>query len=111
MSLMDEFDKRFNAVDLSKNGDGGYTNSLVNAMYRGYRAAHASQQARIDALEAKLAELLNSLKDAEFSLRSISVHAGKDEYMKDFTQIRGYANSRSRVAKEAIDQAIKKDKQ
>jgi len=61
MSLMDEFDKRFNAVDLSKNGDGGYAKKLVNAMYRGYLAAHASQQSRIDALEAKLAEVSKEL--------------------------------------------------
>jgi len=45
------FEARYNAVDLSKNHDGQYTNALVDAMWRGFKAAHVIQQSRIDALE------------------------------------------------------------
>lgn len=49
----------------------------------------------IDKLRAQLA-------DAAQSLETISLQAGRDEFMKDMTQIRGYANSRARVAQGAL---------
>lgn len=42
------------------------------------------------------------LADAAQSLETISLQAGRDEFMKDMTQIRGYANSRARVAQGAL---------
>jgi multidrug resistance efflux pump len=42
------------------------------------------------------------LADAAQSLETISLQAGRDEFMKDMTQIRGYANSRARVAKGSL---------
>jgi hypothetical protein len=43
-------------------------------------------------------QLRAQLADAAQSLETISLQAGRDEFMKDMTQIRGYANSRARVA-------------
>lgn len=42
------------------------------------------------------------LADAAQSLETISLQAGRDEFMKDMTQIRGYANSRAMVAKGSL---------
>lgn len=57
----------------------------------------------IDKLRAKLA-------DAAQSLETISLQAGRDEFMKDMTDVRGYANSRARVAKGALSANIEPTK-
>ena len=50
------------------------------------------------------------LADAAQSLETISLQAGRDEFMKDMTQIRGYANSRARVAQGALSASAEPSK-
>lgn len=50
--------------------------------------------------------LRSQLADAAQSLETISLQAGRDEFMKDMTQIRGYANSRARVAQGALSDSV-----
>lgn len=47
-------------------------------------------------------ELLSALADAAKSLETISSQAGRDEYLKCMDQVRGYANIRSIVARNAL---------
>ena len=66
----------------------------------------------IDAYEYEMAQLRTendrlrtALKDAAKSLQAISVNAGRrNEYMEDFLQVRGYANSRAGVAFKALNE-------
>jgi hypothetical protein len=53
------------------------------------------QRAELEALRAQLA-------DAAQSLETISRLAGRDEFMEDMTDVRGYANSRATVARSAL---------
>ncbi|MNX79513.1 hypothetical protein D3C86_1111430 [compost metagenome] len=46
--------------------------------------------------------LRSHLADAAQSLETISKLAGRDEFMKDMTDVRGYANSRAGVARGAL---------
>jgi hypothetical protein len=46
--------------------------------------------------------LLEALKEAEMSLRTIELQSGRDEYLNDMVNIRGYACSRGSVARAAI---------
>ena len=46
--------------------------------------------------------LLGALSDAAQSLETISQQAGRDEFMDDMGDVRAYANSRARVAREAL---------
>lgn len=46
--------------------------------------------------------LLEALRDAAQSLETISNGAGKDEFMRDMADIRGYARSRAGVARAAL---------
>jgi chromosome segregation ATPase len=56
--------------------------------------AHAKHEALTE-----LAEAREALRDAAASLTTIAEHAGKDEYLSDMLQVRGYANSRAGVAR------------
>jgi len=66
------------------------------------RLARQSDQIEIDGLKALCDGFRAQLADAAQSLETISLQAGRDEFMKDMTQIRGYANSRARVAKGSL---------
>jgi hypothetical protein len=63
------------------------------------RLARQGDQIEIDGLKALCDGFRAQLADAAQSLETISLQAGRDEFMKDMTQIRGYANSRARVAR------------
>lgn len=60
---------------------------------------------RIEELEKSYQMLLEALKDAAMSLRTIELNAGRDEYLTDLAEIRGYACSRGSVARAAIEKA------
>lgn len=49
-------------------------------------------------IKAENATLRTALREAAQSLRTIADQSGKDEFLKDIDQIRGYANSRANVA-------------
>lgn len=66
------------------------------------RLARQGDQIEIDGLKALCDGFRAQLADAAQSLETISLQAGRDEFMKDMTQIRGYANSRARVAKGSL---------
>lgn len=53
-------------------------------------------------LLSQVKSLRAQLADAAQSLETISAQAGRDEFMKDMTDVRGYANSRARVAREGL---------
>ena len=55
--------------------------------------------------EQRNAELLTALLDAATSLETIAKQAGRDEFMEDMLQVRGYAESRSKVALAALKPA------
>ena len=57
---------------------------------------------RTGQLDAEVERLRGLLRDAAQSLRTISEQAGKDPYMTDFFNIRGYANSRAVMAEEGL---------
>lgn len=64
------------------------------------------------------AELVEGLRDAGRSLKTISLLAGRkaygnppiETYMSDFVQVRGYANSRATAAIAALTSATKETK-
>lgn len=66
------------------------------------RLARQGDQIEIDGLKALCDGFRAQLADAAQSLETISLQAGRDEFMKDMTQIRGYANSRARVAQGSL---------
>ena len=66
------------------------------------RLARQGDQIEIDGLKVLCDGFRAQLADAAQSLETISRLAGRDEFMKDMTQIRGYANSRARVAKGSL---------
>jgi rubrerythrin len=66
------------------------------------RLARQGDQIEIDGLKALCDGFRAQLADAAQSLETISLQAGRDEFMKDMTQVRGYANSRARVARGAL---------
>ena len=66
------------------------------------RLARQSDQIEIDGLKALCDGFRAQLADAAQSLETISLQAGRDEFMKGMTQIRGYANSRARVAQGSL---------
>jgi hypothetical protein len=66
------------------------------------RLARQGDQIEIDGLKVLCDGFRAQLADAAQSLETISLQAGRDEFMKDMTQIRGYANSRARVAQGAL---------
>lgn len=55
-----------------------------------------------DALLAERDALRDALEQAAQSLESISKLAGRDEFMQDVLDIRGFANSRATVARAAM---------
>ena len=60
---------------------------------------------KIEQLRAENERLRTALKDAAKSLQAISVNAGRrNEYMEDFLQVRGYANSRAGVVFKALNE-------
>lgn len=59
-----------------------------------------------DALAAENEGLLTALRDAAASLLTICNKAGRDEYMMDMVQVRGYANSRANVARSATNESF-----
>ena len=58
-----------------------------------------------DALLAERDALRDALEQAAQSLESISKLAGRDEFMQDVLDIRGFANSRATVARAALQGA------
>lgn len=58
-----------------------------------------------DALLAERDRLRDALEQAAQSLESISKLAGRDEFMQDVLDIRGFANSRATVARAALQGA------
>lgn len=59
--------------------------------------------------EARCAGLETALHEAASSLETISASAGRDEYMEDMLQVRGYANSRATVARSALADTTNND--
>lgn len=59
-------------------------------------------KADYDALLAERDALRDALEQAAQSLESISKLAGRDEFMQDALDIRGFANSRATVARAAL---------
>mgnify|MGYP001774352798 CR=1 FL=1 len=55
-----------------------------------------------EALIAERDRLRDALEQAAQSLESISKLAGRDEFMQDVLDIRGFANSRANVARAAL---------
>jgi UDP-N-acetylmuramoylalanine-D-glutamate ligase len=55
-----------------------------------------------EALLAERDRLRDALEQAAQSLESISKLAGRDEFMQDVLDIRGFANSRATVARAAL---------
>lgn len=53
-------------------------------------------------LQDEVARLGEALKDAAQSLETISQNAGTNEYMKELSEVRGYAGSRASVARVAL---------
>jgi hypothetical protein len=66
------------------------------------RLARQSDQIEIDGLKALCDGFRAQLADAAQSLETISRLAGRDEFMEDMTDVRGYANSRATVARGAL---------
>lgn len=66
------------------------------------RLARQGDRIEIDGLKALCDGFRAQLADAAQSLETISLQAGRDEFMKDMIQVRGYANSRARVAQGAL---------
>ena len=62
----------------------------------------AEWQVENDELKARLQVAVEALVAAGTSLNTISDQSGMNECMEDMLQVRGYANSRSRVAKESL---------
>ena len=60
------------------------------------------QAARNRALLAERDALRDALEQAAQSLESIGKLAGRDEFMQDVLDIRGFANSRATVARAAL---------
>ena len=58
-----------------------------------------------EALLAERDRLRDALEQAAQSLESISKLAGRDEFMQDVLDIRGFANSRATVARAALQGA------
>lgn len=46
--------------------------------------------------------VLKALLEAAQSLRTIAERSGRDEYLEDMTQVRGYAHNRACVAEAAL---------
>lgn len=59
-----------------------------------------------DAAVARAERAEEALREATLSLETISKKAGRDEYMEDMLQVRGYANSRATVARAALAAAF-----
>lgn len=66
------------------------------------RLARQGDQIEIDGLKALCDRFRAQLADAAQSLETISRLAGRDEFMEDMTDVRGYANSRASVARGAL---------
>lgn len=66
------------------------------------RLARQGDQIEIDGLKALCDGFRAQLADAAQSLETISRLAGRDEFMEDMTDVRGYANSRASVARGAL---------
>ena len=66
-----------------------------------YAALHAYEQFA-PTLQPDAGGLVEALTDAAQSLETISNGAGRDEFMSDFDDVRGYARSRASVARAAL---------
>lgn len=55
-----------------------------------------------EALQAECDALVEALDGAARSLETISKLAGRDEYMQEMIEVRGYASSRAAVARSAL---------
>lgn len=66
------------------------------------RLARQGDQIEIDGLKALCDGFRAQLADAAQSLETISRLAGRDEFMEDMVDVRGYANSRAIVARGAL---------
>src|SRR5690606_40599755 len=55
-----------------------------------------------EALDAECSALVEALDGAARSLETISKLAGRDEYMQEMIEVRGYASSRAAVARSAL---------
>ena len=53
-------------------------------------------------LKARIAELESALRAAAASLNTIADQAGRDEYMRDWLEVRGYAANRCAAARAAL---------
>lgn len=84
------------ANDLSDAEENSLSPAVRNALKRFKNALE------IRSLRHENDNLRKALGESAQSLRAIANMAGKDEYLKDVYQIRGYANSRASVAEEAI---------
>ena len=75
-----------------------------DAELKAHEAKRKAERIR-DARAAAFPVLVEALRDSATSLETIGAQAGRDEFLRDLTQIRGYAHSRSTVARTALDQA------
>lgn len=66
------------------------------------RLARKGDQIEIEGLKALCDGFRAQLSDAAQSLETISAQAGRDQFMQDMDQVRGYANSRAKVARGAL---------
>ena len=74
------------------------------AEIQAYRDKRKAERIR-DARAAAFPMLVEALRDSATSLETIGAQAGRNEFLRDLTQIRGYAHSRSTVARAALTQA------
>jgi hypothetical protein len=66
--------------------------------------ANAVSEAMCAAMVERIERLQWALTDAAASLETLSIHSGRDEYLDDFAQIRGYAANRATEARKVLKQ-------
>lgn len=79
----------------------GRHRSIVARYEAGVYPVPKSVELALEALEGR-DELLDALSSAAQSLETISRQAGRDEFMAGMDDVRAYANSRARAAREAL---------
>jgi hypothetical protein len=78
-------------------------NEELIARLRAARNPHCQQAAdRIEAQAAHIEGLEAALRDAASSLNTIAEQGGRDEYMRDWLEVRGYAANRCAAARAAL---------
>ncbi len=54
--------------------------------------------------DAQAERLAGALRDAASSLEVVATESGRDKYLADLADVRGYSHSRAKAARAALDQ-------